>query len=96
MKKHLDVMKSIKNQDMMKKRVITVMAALLLLSAPVMSQVFVMDEDSDNPRVEGWQPVPGIPGMGSTNDQYTPVGSGALLLIGFGAAYAMAKRSRKK
>lgn len=32
---------------------------------------------------------------GQTNDQNAPVGSGALLLIGFGAAYALKQRKAK-
>ena len=31
---------------------------------------------------------------GETNDQGAPIGSGALLLIGFGAAYALKKRNK--
>lgn len=37
---------------------------------------------------------PGLPGHGETTDQPAPLGSGALLLIGFGAAYAMSKRNK--
>ena len=37
---------------------------------------------------------PGLPGHGETTDQPAPLGSGALLLIGFGAAYAL-KKSKK-
>ena len=37
----------------------------------------------------------GLPGHEDTKDQYAPLGSGALLLIGFGAAYAMKKRREK-
>ena len=32
---------------------------------------------------------------GTTNNYNSPIGSGALLLIGFGAAYAMKKRRKK-
>ena len=41
--------------------------------------------------------APLLPGHGlNTNqDAETPLGSGALLLIGFGAAYALSKRSKK-
>ena len=39
--------------------------------------------------------TPGIPGHGETTDQPAPLGSGALLLIGFGAAYAMSKKNKK-
>lgn len=43
---------------------------------------------------------PGMPGHGETGNQdgqgqQTPLAGGALLLIGFGAAYAMKKRNEK-
>ena len=39
---------------------------------------------------------PLLPGHGlNTNQDAAPLGSGALLLIGFGAAYALSKRSKK-
>ena len=38
----------------------------------------------------------GLPGShGATDDQAAPLGGGALLLIGFGAAYALKKRNEK-
>jgi len=46
-----------------------------------------------NDREGGDVPVFGLPGShGSDEDQATPIGSGALLLIGFGAAYALRKK----
>ena len=43
---------------------------------------------------EGINPM--LPGHGETGNQSAvPVGSGALLLVGFGAAYALKKRSKK-
>ena len=36
--------------------------------------------------------MPGLPGHGETTNQEAPLGSGALLLIGFGAAYALKKK----
>ena len=38
---------------------------------------------------------PNLPGHGETGDQDAPLTGGALLLIGFGAGYAMSKRSKK-
>jgi hypothetical protein len=38
--------------------------------------------------------APGLPGHGETGDQPAPLGSGALLLIGFGAAYALKKNKK--
>ncbi|MCQ2319725.1 MAG: hypothetical protein MJZ91_00145 [Bacteroidales bacterium] len=40
--------------------------------------------------------LPLLPNHGETGNQDAPLGSGALLLIGFGAAYAMAKKNRKE
>lgn len=34
-------------------------------------------------------------GLNTNQDAETPLGSGALLFIGFGAAYALSKRSKK-
>lgn len=39
--------------------------------------------------------LPGLPIHGETNNMDAPLGGGALLLIGFGAAYALKKRSKK-
>ncbi len=39
--------------------------------------------------------MPGLPGHGQTDNQQAPLGGGALLLIGFGAAYAMKKRNKE-
>jgi hypothetical protein len=39
--------------------------------------------------------APGIPVHGQDDNMDAPLGSGALLLIGFGAAYALKKRNKK-
>lgn len=39
--------------------------------------------------------TPGLPGHGESGNQPAPLGSGALLLIGFGAAYALSKKNKK-
>ena len=39
--------------------------------------------------------MPLLPTHGNDQNQPAPLGSGALLLIGFGAAYALKKRSKK-
>ncbi len=49
--------------------------------------------DADN---GGNTAAPLLPGHGlNTNQDAAPLGSGALLFIGFGAAYALSKRSKK-
>ena len=44
---------------------------------------------------QGGPSTPLLPIHGQTENQDAPLGSGALLLIGFGAAYAMSKKNRK-
>ena len=39
--------------------------------------------------------MPNLPIHGETGNQNAPLGGGALLLVGFGAAYALKKRSEK-
>ena len=58
---------------------------------------FYQDQDVDNSlfgllRGGG---TPGLPNHGEDNNQPAPLGSGALLLIGMGAAYAAAKRRKE-
>ena len=40
--------------------------------------------------------LPALPGHNLEGDQPAPVGSGALLLLGFGAAYAFAKKRKRE
>ena len=42
------------------------------------------------------QQMPLLPAHGQNTNQNAPLGGGALLLIGFGAAYAMSKKNRKE
>lgn len=52
------------------------------------------DNETENTRGAMRGGNPGLPGHGETGDQNAPLGSGALLLIGFGAAYALKKRNK--
>ena len=45
---------------------------------------------------KGGPSSPLMPPHNQDNNQDAPLGSGALLLVGFGAAYAMAKKNRKE
>ena len=75
------------------KKIVSILAISLILAGSANAQVFMMDED--NGREPGDAPF--IPGHGVNWDQgYTPVGSGAALLIGFGAAYLLAKKKREE
>ena len=52
-----------------------------------------MPENSLN--TQGGSGTPLLPIHGQTENQDAPLGSGALLLTGFGAAYALSKKSKK-
>lgn len=56
----------------------------------------VSDENSYGTGTRGGEtPLISLPSQhGETNDVTAPLGSGALLLIGFGAAYALKKRKK--
>ena len=82
----------------MKKLVLTIAIVLGLgIGAFAQGGMFGKGETSGSSRDEGTSLIgkgPGMPGgHGSENDEPgSPLGSGTLLLIGFGAAYALKKR----
>ena len=60
------------------------------------AQVFLIDEEIDNPRIANDEFNIVNPGWhGSGEDWYTPVGDGALLLAALGGAYLFGKRRKK-
>lgn len=69
----------------------------MALASSAKAQIFIIDECYDDPRlVYDLGDYPFIPGHDAEWDQgYAPVGSGAALLIGFGAAYLLAKKRKK-
>ena len=81
----------------MKKLVLTIAIVLGLgIGAFAQGGLFGKGETSGSSRDEGTSLLgsgPGLPGgHGEGGDSPAPLGSGALLLIGFGAAYALKKR----
>ena len=52
--------------------------------------------DYGNDRTNANLPLLPNHGASGNQDASVPLGSGALLLVGFGAAYALAKKSRKE
>ena len=82
----------------MKKRIITIVAALMMVTAPAMAQVFIMDEDEYNngrvsdPAAFGVM----VPEQDVTYDQYVPVGEGIVVLAGLAGAYLLGKRRKEK
>ena len=89
----------------MKKRIITAMAVLALTFGPMFmqstqAQVLIMDmeEEANSNRADGdqtWLSLPTIPELGSTFDQYAPLGSGMLVLGCLGGAYLLGKRRKE-
>lgn len=81
----------------MKKRIISMVAILLMAVGTINAQIFMINNDEINLREgEESSELPFIPDLEVTNDQgYTPLGSGALLLAGLAGAYLLAKKKQK-
>lgn len=80
----------------MKKRILTIVAALTMAITPAMAQVF-MDEDGwTDSRVQAQGDNLGVmvPLENVQYDQYVPVGEGLFLLGGLGVAYLLGKRKK--
>lgn len=79
----------------MKKKIISLLAIIMLLVGNATAQVFIIEDETTNR--SGTLDPSGmiIPELGSTNDQYLPLGSGTAILVGFGAAYLLAKKRKK-
>ena len=91
----------------MKKKSIIVtalLAAAVLLSVPTFAQIFLQDEELEaSLRTRGNGAImPGVPGTGgepydtSGPTNYTPLGSGALILGCLGGAYLLGKRKKEQ
>jgi hypothetical protein len=81
----------------MKKKIVTIVIALMLSSIPAMAQIFISDEDFQNSRVGTTNLGMDLPGTyNSGEDWYAPVGSGAVLLAGLAGAYLLGKRHKKE
>lgn len=81
----------------MKKKIVTIVVALMLSSIPAMAQVFMTDEELQNSRVGTTNFGVDLPGLyNSGEDWYAPVGSGSLLLAGLAGAYLLGKRKKEE
>ena len=81
----------------MKKLILTIVIVLGLGTASfAQNSLFNRDgNDQEEMRDNRLGGLPNFPDHGETGDGDAPLTGGALLLIGFGAAYAMNKRSKK-
>ncbi|MBO7616734.1 MAG: hypothetical protein J6T22_05970 [Bacteroidales bacterium] len=84
----------------MKKRILTIVAALMMAITPAMAQVFITDEEAwEHVRAGGDEPSNInviIPLENVEYDQYLPIGDGLLVLAGMGAAYLLSKRKKEQ
>ena len=83
----------------MKKRILTLVAVMLMAVVPAMSQVFMTDEDAwENLRVPTEEPNLGVmvPLQDVEYDQYIPLSGGMYVLAGLGAAYLLGKKRKDK
>jgi len=80
----------------MKKRMLSLAAALMLAVGPALGQVIITDGDYNRNRGERSVEEVSVmvPGQGMDVDQWkmAPIGDGLLLLAGLGLAYCIKKR----
>jgi len=87
----------------MKKNSIIIMSLLALLMTASLpkanAQIFIIDEEeylnSSRSRVTNGQ-LPIIPQLGSTQDQYAPLGGGVWILGCLGGVYLLGKRKNRR
>ena len=79
----------------MKKLLLTTAIILGLGTASFAQGTLFNRDGNDQSEMRGNRGLtPGLPGHGETDNQNAPLTGGALLLIGFGAAYAMTKKRK--
>lgn len=84
----------------MKKKCIIMLSLMVLLFGSINShaQVFIMEDDEFNIRINDGHaefPFPGMDPAHDTTWDYTPIGNGIWLLGGLAGAYLLGKRKRK-
>ena len=80
----------------MKKRMLSLIAAVLIAVGPALGQVIINDGDYNHNRAEqsADEVTVMVPREGLYTDQWkqAPLGDGVLLLVGLGAAYLLKKK----
>lgn len=80
----------------MKKRIITIAAALMIAVAPAMAQVFIDDEGLNNRAGSPNALSLDNPGVyDSGEDWYTPIGESLFVLASLAGAYLIGKRKKQ-
>ena len=78
------------------KKLIATLSFIFAFTFMSNAQIFLIDDEIDNPRIPSDEFVIDNPGWhGSGEDWYTPVGDGALLLAALGGAYLFGKRRKE-
>lgn len=81
----------------MKKRIIAIIAIVLMSVVPAMSQVFISDDEmNENRNARAVEPGAIVPMQDVELDQFLPLGEGMLLLTGLAGAYLLGKQKKKK
>ena len=81
----------------MKKRIVSIVAILLMAVGMANAQIFMLDNDEEEPRtnIEPSE-TPFIPDLGESHDQgYVPIGVGVLVLAGLAGTYLFIKKRKK-
>jgi hypothetical protein len=81
----------------MKKKMLSLVAAVLLAVGPAIGQIIIQEGDANHNRAYDQNAVSVmVPGELMDVDQWkhAPLGNGMLLLAGLGAAYALSKRKK--
>ena len=82
----------------MKKKMLSLVAALLLAVGPAIGQIIIQEGDANHNRAYDQNAVSVmVPGEQMDVDQWknAPLGNGVLLLAGLGAAYLIGKRRKE-
>ena len=77
------------------KKLIATLSIIFAISFTCNAQIFLIDEEIDNPRVPSNEFNIDNPFHGDGNDFYTPIGEGSLLLAALGGAYLLGKRKKR-
>ena len=81
----------------MKKRIVSIVAILLMAVGMANAQIFMLDNDEEDSRtnIEPSETL-FIPDLGESHDQgYVPIGVGVLVLAGLAGAYLFIKKRKK-